>query len=776
MRNNEAAVQNLEFTRESNDTIKLILKHLGVAITSFFLSFQGALGPISPFGIAFAAAVKPFYIPSALIGSALGYIFSLSGGVIPLRYIATLIAVVVVVRSLSSFEFIKNEYVAIPLITFGCCAATGFTVLFAQEFDWYTLLLYITEAVLAGGTAYFFKICFDGISFKNGLYSIKHYEAAGLLICTSIFLMCFSSLSIFGIAPARIISVYAILVCAVFARESGGSIAGISLGLTLGLFAQSSQLAIGYAFGGLLAGVFSALGPIGVCCAFLIASGVSIILQGLSTQSVIYFGEAIAACIAFTLTPARISDKMHSFFSGARLVPSGTQGVRNSLVMRLSAASDAINDLSFTVGHVSGVMEKKNTYSPNELYARVQEKVCSDCGNCSFCWEHCFNDTMNIFNDTLTVLKGGDDITAESLPQYFRERCIKLTSLLECFNKDYGIHNSNLANDARLSQMRSIAAQQFNSLSSLLKDLSCEFEEEKSFDDEMSMRIMSVLEDEGIPVISVSCILDKFSRMHVEIRCDEIREKVDGGYITGLVSDICVREFDDPCINKIDQEIILTFCEHARFAVKASAAQKNSPNESYCGDSYECFYDGRGRYIMIISDGMGVGGRAAIDSTMTIKLLTQLLKSGFSFDCALEIVNSALMIKSGDESMATLDLVCVDLFSGKTDFYKAGAAATLVRHGKKISKLEKSALPIGILKEVEYSHSTATLSDGDIVLMSSDGAWVTEGQHIIKMLSAFNGDDTQLLCEKISQLSLDQSPNNVNDDITVLTAIINKNI
>ena len=56
--------------------------------------------------------------------------------------------------------------------------------------------------------------------------------------------------------------------------------------------------------------------------------------------------------------------------------------------------------------------------------------------------------------------------------------------------------------------------------------------------------------------------------------------------------------------------------------------------------------------------------------------MSKLIKSGLGFDCALQIVNSALMVKSGDESLATLDIICIDLCTGIADLMNAGAPAT----------------------------------------------------------------------------------------------------
>lgn len=775
LKNNATFVKEYAKSWESKDMSKPFLEYIGVALTSFFLSYQNAVLHISPFGIAFVSACNFTYMPFALAGSVLGYSLSPSENILPLRYLATHLAIVAIARCLDTLGLTKNGQIASPLISFGCCFATGFTMIVAQGFDVYLFMLYLAEAVIAGGTAYFFKMCFNITSIKKGVYSISSHELAGIVVCSSILLMSFSTFEFGGFSPARTICVLIILVCSYFAREAGGSITGVTLGLVIGLASQSQSLVVGYSFGGLLAGVFSPLGAIGVCCAFLIAHGVSIILQGLSTQVALYFAEAIIACIIFLFLPQKLVERIRLFFSCATILPS-VDGLRSSVVTRLCTASDAVDELSQSVKKVSNLLSQKSTVSsPDDLFYRVEQNVCNGCGNRAFCWQHCFNDTMNVFNDAFSVLRTGNDITIENVPRHFSARCIKLTTLVDCFNKEYGVHTANIATNAKLSQMRHIVAQQFDSMSNLLKDLSLEFDEERTFDDETASRVSALLSDFGINAIGVSCMLDRFSRMRIEIRCENVTEKVDRIELTNAINELCSREFDLPSSTVLDNETLVNFSQKAFFNVSTGICQLQSKGENYCGDYYECFFDGRGRYIMIISDGMGTGTMAAIDSTMTASLLSQLIRSGFGFECALKIINSALLVKSGDESMATLDLICIDLFSGKADFYKAGAAATLVKHGKKISKLEKVALPIGILNEVEFTHSTATLSQGDVILMSSDGAWVDDGKFISKHLKEFEGKNPPELARIVAQDALSKYKDTPNDDITVLTAVIERN-
>ena len=86
--------------------------------------------------------------------------------------------------------------------------------------------------------------------------------------------------------------------------------------------------------------------------------------------------------------------------------------------------------------------------------------------------------------------------------------------------------------------------------------------------------------------------------------------------------------------------------ERPAYETEAGDGQHVCNNGSLCGDYCSYFNDGMGRMVMIISDGMGSGGRAAVDGAMAAGILAKLAKAGISFDCALRIVNSALLVKS----------------------------------------------------------------------------------------------------------------------------------
>jgi stage II sporulation protein E len=123
---------------------------------------------------------------------------------------------------------------------------------------------------------------------------------------------------------------------------------------------------------------------------------------------------------------------------------------------------------------------------------------------------------------------------------------------------------------------------------------------------------------------------------------------------------------------------------------------------------------------------MGSGSRARIDSAFACGMLVKLLRAGIGLPSSLEIINNSLLVKSSDESFATLDICRIDLYSGKTELFKAGAAASYIRCNKKLTKAEGCGLPVGIGHKAVYERKSFTIGNSDMVIMASDGAELNE--------------------------------------------------
>ena len=165
-----------------------------------------------------------------------------------------------------------------------------------------------------------------------------------------------------------------------------------------------------------------------------------------------------------------------------------------------------------------------------------------------------------------------------------------------------------------------------------------------------------------------------------------------------------------------------------------------------------------------------------MDGAMAAGLTARLLDAGFGEDSVLRMVNSALMVKSGEESLATLDVLSVDRFTGQMQSLKAGAAASLLYSRGCVSRLEHSSLPVGILRSVSFEKQADTLGAGDLMLLLSDGALTDGIAWVEETLQAFDGSrqSLQMLAEQIAAGARERQAGKHQDDITVLALRVEK--
>jgi stage II sporulation protein E len=84
------------------------------------------------------------------------------------------------------------------------------------------------------------------------------------------------------------------------------------------------------------------------------------------------------------------------------------------------------------------------------------------------------------------------------------------------------------------------------------------------------------------------------------------------------------------------------------------------------------------------------------ESQAAVRLLENLLNSGFDRDVTLRTINSVLQLKSSTDTFATLDMLMIDLFTAEVDFIKVGSAPSFIRRGRRVGVVTSNSLPIGI--------------------------------------------------------------------------------
>lgn len=757
-----------------NDFVRNGVVNFIYLLCGILVSRGTLLGTLAPFGASYAAAVPKKYLFSSLVGTAFGYI--LLKPTDSFRYIAVIVAIGALRWLMGDIEKVSRSRLFAPLIAFLPTLATGIALLFASTSTLSSFADCFIEAVLSGAAAYFISVTVELAEEKRGISAYTRQETACLVMTGCVLILAFGSLTFENISLGRIIAITAVLLCARYGGVNGGAVSGIATGAVFSIASRAQGFVCGgFAFGGLMAGMFAPVGKLGCAIAFLISNGLMSLAFGEDTQLAAVLIESLVGSVVFMILPKEVGNVISPVFSNEKNSSLG-ETLRKNIVMRLDFASKAIYNVRNDVNSVSDKL--KDLYSPSfsVVCENVEKEVCNNCGLKTYCYEHRQGVTRDDFFRLEELLEAQGRISESDVEDAFVKNCCKKGEIARSMNLNYREYLSALEAQRRVSDVRGVVAGQFSGVSDILSDLSNEFKNTMRCDTDSSERIISALSALGAIPVECVCLVSDGGRMSVELELSSKGDsKLSKGTIMREVSKCCGRRFDLPTITCEGDRIRAALCEMPVYDVEIGSDQHIANNGKLCGDCLDYFNDGFGKTYALVCDGMGTGGRAAVDGNMAVSVMGRLLRSGLSADSSLQIVNSALMVKSEDESLSTLDLTGVDLYTGKVTLKKAGAPATFVRKNGRVMVREMPSLPVGILNGVKFSSDTVNLSSGDMVVMVSDGVITGDEKWLEKLIRSWNEGSTQELARAVVDEAIKRRGNSPDDDITALAIRITDN-
>lgn len=732
------------------------------------------MGELAPFGASYAAAVPKKYLFSSLVGTAFGYL--LLKPTESFRYIAVVAAIGVLRWLMSDIERVSRSKLFAPLAAFLPTVATGIALLFASTSTLSSFVDCFIEAVLSGAAAYFISTAVMLSSERRGIAAYSKQETASLVMTGCVFILAFGSITFEGISLGRIIAVAAILLCARYGGINGGAVCGIATGAVFSI-ASSIQGFVcgGFAFGGLMAGMFAPVGKLGCAISFVISNGIMCLAFGQNTELGAVFVESLVGAVVFMILPKEIGNIISPLFSNEKNSSLG-EVVRKNIVMRLDFASKAIYNVRNDVNSVSEKLRQLYSPSFGVVCESVEKEVCNNCGLKTYCYEHRRGVTKDDFYRLEELLEKQGRVDEKDVEESFVKNCCKKGEIARSMNINYREYLSALEAQRRVSDVRGVVAGQFSGVSDILSDLSKEFKNTMRCDTDSSERIMSALNALGAIPVECVCLVSGSGKMTVELELSEKSStKLSRGVIMREVSKCCGRRFDLPTVTREGDRIRAALCEMPIYDVEIGSNQHIANNGKLCGDCLDYFNDGTGKTYALVCDGMGTGGRAAVDGNMAVSVMGRLLRSGLSAESSLQIVNSALMVKSEDESLSTLDLTGIDLYTGRVTLKKAGAPATFIRKNGRVMVREMPSLPVGILNGVKFSSDTVNLSSGDMVVMVSDGVITGDEKWLEKLIRSWNEGSAEELARVVVDEAIKRRGECPDDDITALAIRITDN-
>lgn len=207
------------------------------------------------------------------------------------------------------------------------------------------------------------------------------------------------------------------------------------------------------------------------------------------------------------------------------------------------------------------------------------------------------------------------------------------------------------------------------------------------------------------------------------------------------------------------------------------AAVRSRSGEDVAGDSYVSRALPGGRHVLALSDGMGSGVSARQESHAALSLMIESLRAGYTRTQAIDVVNALMLMCTGREMYATMDLCVCDLHSGETAFEKLGACASYIMRDGEVRTIGADTLPVGVLPDVESRSFRMTMQVGDVIIMMTDGvrdAYPGGETALREDIAKLAWLHPQIIGEKLIARAV--SAGEVDDDMAVLCARISKTV
>ena len=156
-----------------------------------------------------------------------------------------------------------------------------------------------------------------------------------------------------------------------------------------------------------------------------------------------------------------------------------------------------------------------------------------------------------------------------------------------------------------------------------------------------------------------------------------------------------------------------------RFTPEVASSTRSHRAEN--GDNCIWFPGTGNDYYILLCDGMGTGAGAARESREAAALLKRMLTAGFPAEYALRSLNSLAVLRELG-GCTTVDLVRLQLDTGRGTLYKWGAASSYLLRDGQLRKIGTAGPPPGLSQQARETVDRLSLGGGEVLILLSDGA------------------------------------------------------
>jgi stage II sporulation protein E len=564
-----------------------------------------------------------------------------------------------------------------------------------------------------------------------------------------------------------------------------GSACGVLLGFSL-LLCGKGDLGLFCAFGlgGLFSGGLKELGRIASGFGFLGAVLLLLFYQNHAMLELNFIKGLVLGLLLFLLIPKKALVFLNAYDIGT-ILPEEDQHflkMKEMTEKRIHDFAEAFYGLgrAFQQGNSQVKPDKKNI---TNLIDTIGDKACKNCGMTAYCWDtECYRTYQMTFS-ALSLCERRGKVSLHQMPEDFQENCVRKEFFIDTINRTYEKFRLERTWESKLRECRGLVSQQLFAVGQIMEDFTKELDVRNIYLEGKEQEIAARLEQEGLRVKEIRVAQGRQypQGQEVTIVWKGCNGNANCKKVISIVSKVLGKPMQkaggkNVCYGKKNHTCELLLVEENRYRLTVATASRPKEDGTVCGDTTTFIETQKGTAIMALSDGMGTGKVAYEESKPAMELLEQFMEAGFTIELAVKMINSALLLRSEEERFATLDICSVDLYSGKAEFMKIGAASAYILREGRVIAIRSQTLPVGIMQQISPDKNDMLLKDGDMILLMTDGitdimggaaadvAWLTE------KFEDFHSNNPQDVADFILMEAEKTLTEGRRDDMTIMAA------
>ncbi len=769
------------------------LQNLLVGIAAIILSRAFLLNELLPFVFAYLAAFgyksreKTVVIT---VCSCIGFLTVLNGFDLWTDMITIMILAVVMNNSKVSEE---RKWWGLPLLTVSVVlVAKSLMLMMPGNSTFFLHMIIVFEAVIAGILTFVFVSAGDVTRRQKPITAFGFEDMAAFIVLGTGIIMGLNDINIVGLSISSILCRLGVLIAAYLWGAGGATMVGVMAGIipsiSSSVFAETLGL---YTLSGLLAGGFRHFGKLGIVIGFMLGNMALSMFIAQSQAVITGMWETIAATCVFFFLPGSWQEKIHFAFPGTGLLKKAAEDTSPVMDHHLQEATrnqihhlaNVFDELSLSFQESASTKPKPHASYLNYLYDELSHGFCEGCTRHYHCWEKDVYNTSQELLDIFTVAEGEGQAVYEECSETFKRKCVHGRELISTINYLFDNLRVNEYWSEQIDESRQLVSRQLKGVSKVVKDLAEEIRIDHRVDLELRDKVMKSCKKAGINVKEITPIRTPGDQLYFNVAAHAC---VDGTgcdlSIAPAVSSLLGEKLEvrgRKCPRLMGKGICeFTLNRTCNYRVKTASAQV--AREEICGDTLSITTLNEGKQLVAISDGMGVGEKAAEESRTAIKLLENMIEAGFDTKTALKTINSVLLMRSEKTIFTTMDMFLIDLYTGDIDINKSASAPSFIKRGKQVALIRSSSLPLGIREEVDVASEQCVLNPKDMLVMVSDGVLdasreISGEDWIKRLLSDLAEDDPRIIADMIINQALSLCKGKPRDDMSVICLVLELN-